>query len=168
MISDIKPQYTAEYIAKVLETREIAKVSSITLIPEIKNNEVCNIAYVDIDSYCDTESAYEFILNIKSGFLILCNEPEENPWIIQENTHNSGGLCVGTYTTKFYNKVQQEEQDLPADEISLNIDYYSFYNDEHESRIQHALNNSYNVTLRPHQQNFQLFRYERSLSDLTV
>ncbi len=50
MISNINPEYTAMYIANVLKIREIAHVNSITLIPEIKNDEIFNIAYIDIEN----------------------------------------------------------------------------------------------------------------------
>jgi hypothetical protein len=160
MICDIKPQYTAQYIANVLETREIASVSSITLIPEIKNDEICNIAYIDINKYCDTETAYECILYMKSGGFIFCHE-ESKPddyWIIQKNTHNSGDLYVGTFTTKFHDNQSQKE--LPFEELPINMDYYSLYKEKindydnelhNEQLLQEAVNNSYYVTVRSHQ-----------------
>ena len=177
MIHNIKSEYTAEYIANVLLSREIAYVSSITLIPEIKNDDIFNIAYIDINSYCDTESAYDFIENLKYGFFVLCNDAKENPWIIQKNTHNSGGLSVGTYTTYFtYNennnwiKVEGENE------------YPTFEEFKNEIAIQYAINNSHNVTLRPHQQPYKQFKdsqtfpreiiwrtdFIRSVSDLSV
>jgi len=166
MISNIKPDYNAMYIANILKTREIAQVTSITLIPEIKNGEIVNIGYIDIDTYCDTEAAYEFIENMKSGFFILYHDMEDNPWVVQKNTHNSGGLYVGTYTTNFY--YHENEKQIIDHDTDLRIEY--------------AVNNSHNVTLRPHQyleKKFQesqtfpsemLWRSEmyRSVSDLSV
>jgi hypothetical protein len=207
MICNIKPKYSSMYISDVLEKKEIAKVSSITLIPEIKNGEIFNIGYVDIDTYCDTEAAYEFIKNIKSGYAVFCHDDnaEDNIWIFQKNTHNSGGLCVGTYTTKFYHHENERLHELqfPIDDIDNYltdevISHIDLLNEElntpisqadrrqiqeeidhfeNEIRIQRAVNNSYNVTLRPHQyldKNFQQIytqfnlRCERSLSDLSV
>lgn len=166
MISNIKPEYTPMYIANILKAREIAQVTSITLIPEIKNGEIFNIAYIDIDTYCDTEAAYDFIDNIKSGLFVLYHDIQDKPWVFQKNTHNSGGLYVGTYTTNFYYHENENQ----------------IYDIDTELRIQYAVNNSHNVTLRPHQyfdkqfqesQNFMketLWRSEmsRSISDLSV
>ena len=163
MICDINPEYTAEYIANILETREIARVKSVTLIPDIKNDDICNIAYIDINSYCDTEAAYKFINNIKyGGCYILYHDFDENAWIIQKNTHNSGDLDIGTFTTKFYDNQYQEEvpsEELPFEELPIHMDYYSLdqeeiNNCENELRLQEAVNNSYYVTVRPHQQYF--------------
>jgi hypothetical protein len=172
MISNIKPEYTAMYIANVLNTREIAQVTSITLIPEIKNGEIFNIAYIDIDTYCDTEAAYEFIENIKSGFFVLYHDFEDKPWVFQKNTHNLGGLFVGTYTTNFYYHENENLQEIEE----------QIHDFDTELRIEYAISNSHNVTLRPHQflekknQETQKFPREmiwrsemcRSVSDLSV
>lgn len=106
MITKINTLYTAEHIAYILLTREIAYVSSITLIPQIYNGEIFNIAYIDILSYCDTEAAYQFIDHIKSGFSIFYhdNNDNNNIWVFQVNTHNSGELSVGDFTTYFMQK----------------------------------------------------------------
>jgi hypothetical protein len=106
MISDIKSQFTSEYIANVLWKREIAKVSSITLIPQIKNEEISYIAYIDIDSFCDTEVAYDFVCHMSADNFAFCHnesdmENTDNFWIVEKNTHNSGNLHVGSYTTAF-------------------------------------------------------------------
>lgn len=119
MICDIKPQYTAQYIANVLLRKKIAKVSSITLIPQIINEEITNIAYIDIYSYCDTEAAYSFISKLKSEFFKFCHDDTDkdyNLWIIQKNYHNSGGLCVGSYT---YNFTQISDDD----NVSMTTNY---------------------------------------------
>jgi hypothetical protein len=106
MILDIKPQFTAEYIANLLWKREIAKVSSITFIPQIKNGEISHIAYINIDSFCETEAAYDFVYNMSADHFIFCHDESDvnnpdNLWILEKNTHNSGNLYVGPYTTAF-------------------------------------------------------------------
>ncbi len=105
------------------------------------------------------------------------NDPKDNPWIIQKNTHNSGGICVGTYTTNFtYN---ENENWIEAEGKN---EYPTFDEFKNEMAIQYAINNSHNVTLRPHQQPYkhfqesQIFPKEmiwrsdliRSVSDLPV
>jgi RNA recognition motif-containing protein len=161
MIRNINLQYTAEYIAYVLLSREIAQVSSITLIPEIENEMIFNIAYIDIESYCDTEAAYEFIENIKYGFFILHNDLEEYPWIAQQNNHNEGGLSVGTYTMNFN---YHENQDLS--ESPRSIEYPNFEEFKNEIYIEYSINNSDNVTLRPYQYHYKDFQESQDLSEL--
>jgi len=105
MIHQVKTHYTAHHIAFTLITKEICHLSSITLIPQIDhdNGEIFNIAYIDVATYCDTEAAYDFIHSIKHGVFILPHDNDnDNPWTFQINIHNSGGLCVGDFTTKFH------------------------------------------------------------------
>ena len=101
MIPFVKTIYTPHHIAFTLLTKEICHVSSITLIPQINDGEIYNIAYIDVDYYCDTEAAYEFIHSIKNASYTLYHDNDnDNPWTFQLNTHNYGGLCVGDFTTK--------------------------------------------------------------------
>lgn len=102
MIPCVESQYTQEYIANVLWSQHIAKVSSITLIPYIKNSEIYSIAYIAIGEWCDTEAAYNLIQRLKN--------PEREArlvhysddwWPIQINTHNDGNINVGSYTVGF-------------------------------------------------------------------
>lgn len=133
MILDIKPQFTSEYIANLLWKREIAKVSSITLIPQIQNGEISHIAYINIVSFCDTEVAYDFVKNMSTDNFIFCHhegDPEnpDNFWIIQKNIHNSGNICVGPYTTLFipeFFEYDIVETDSEIDGIDANYDVVS-------------------------------------------
>jgi hypothetical protein len=109
MIPKVNTIYTADHIAFTLLTKEICHVSSITLIPQIYDAEIYNIAYIDIYSYCDTEAAYEFILYIKNGvFKLLHDNDHDNIWDFQINTHNNGLLSIGSFTTKFHYKLTSQ------------------------------------------------------------
>jgi hypothetical protein len=104
MISNIDPKYTAEYIANVFWRKDIGKVSSITLLPQIDGGEVSNIAYITFGSFCDSKSAKHFITDMTGveGYMCGHNDPEEdNIWVLEPNTHHHGELCVGEFTTKF-------------------------------------------------------------------
>lgn len=102
MIPFVESQYTQEYIANVFWRQDIAKVSNITLIPYIKNSEIYNIAYINIDEWCSTEAAYNFINRVKNpereARIVHC---ADNWWVIEINTHNNGDLIVGDYTVSF-------------------------------------------------------------------
>lgn len=104
MIRDLEPQYNAEYIANYFWSKEIAKVSSITIIPYILDGKILGIAYIDFDSFCESEAAKDFIWHMTGvvGYMTGHAEPEEdNIWVLEPNTHNEGDLCVGEYTTHF-------------------------------------------------------------------
>lgn len=135
MILDIKPQFTAEYIANLLWKREIAKVSSITFIPQIQNGEISHIAYINIDSFCETEAAYDFVHNMSADHFIFCHDESDvnnpdNLWILEKNTHNSGNLYVGPYTTAFaadffkYDVAEDasESESIPDDDSNWDSD----------------------------------------------
>ena len=102
MINCVESQYTQEYIANVFWRQHIAKVGSITLIPYLKNGEICSIAYVNIDQWCDSEAAYNFIKRLKdSSREVRIVHQDDDWWSVQINTHNNGAICVGAYTLAF-------------------------------------------------------------------
>ena len=106
MICRIEPKYTAEYIANVFWRKGIARVSSITLIPQLElEGEVINTAYITL-LFCDSKPATDFIYHFNGvrGYMFSHDEPEEdNIWFLEPNTHYYGELCVGEFTTKFTN-----------------------------------------------------------------
>jgi len=102
MFPCVESQYTHEYIANVLWRQHIAKVSSITMIPYIKNSEIYRIAYVNIDEWHDSEAAYNIIQRLKSSdYEARIVHNDDNWWVAQLNTHNNGDINVGPYTVKF-------------------------------------------------------------------
>lgn len=104
MIRELEPQYNAEYIANYFWSKEIAKVSSITIIPYILNDKILGIAYIEFDFFCETEAAKDFIWHMTGveAFIIAHAEPvEDNIWVLEPNLHNEGNLCVGEFTTHF-------------------------------------------------------------------
>ena len=136
MIKNIESQYNAEYIANYFWTNEIAKVSSITLIPYILNEKILQIAYIEIDSFCDTEAASVFIYNMTEveTYIISHAEPlEANIWVLEHNTHNEGELCVGNFTTKFQADFFQTYED--ADDYLCSEEAWEYF----ISKLQHFL-----------------------------
>ena len=103
MIPWVESQYTQEYIANVLWSQHLANVSSITLIPYIKNAENYSIAYIAIAEWCDTEAAYNFIQRLKNPYReTRLVHHSDDWWPIQLNTHNDdGNISVCTYTVGF-------------------------------------------------------------------
>jgi len=125
MINCVESQYTQEYIANVFWRQHIAKVGSITLIPYLKNGEICSIAYIAIDEWCDSEAAYNFIQRLKdSSREVRIVHQDDDWWPVQINTHNNGAICVGAYTLAFpssyfvrdeqYEQDEQDEDDATA------------------------------------------------------
>lgn len=134
MIANVESQHTAEYIANVFWNQSIAHVSSITLIPYLKETEVLQLAYIDIEYWCDSEVAYNFLqrLKIPEGEARLVHIADEW-WALQINTHNNGHLLAGIYTRKF------------------SYSYFEKNTIFDDKKIEYALANSNNVTLREDQ-----------------
>ena len=125
MINCVETQYTQEYIANVFWRQHIAKVSSITLIPYLKNGCVYNIAYITIENWCESENAYNFMrrLNDPSKEARIVYQ-DDNWWPIEINTHNNGELNAGVYTTVFTDEYfennepeKEEEQEEELDDL---------------------------------------------------
>jgi hypothetical protein len=138
MINCVETQYTQEYIANVFWNQCIAKVSSITLMPYLKNEEIYNMAYIAIEEWCDSEAAYNFIqrLNDSSKEARIVYD-EDNWWPVQINSHNNGNISVGPFTTTFmadYFVRTEDDVTAPCTEIEdedfpviqgLNNDFYT-------------------------------------------
>jgi hypothetical protein len=124
MIRDLESQYNAEYIANVFWGKCIARVSSITLIPYIIDDKITNTAYVEIDSFCETEEGRNCAkaMTFCDGMMIGHATPnEDNIWVIEPNTHYPGELCVGNFTTKFaadfFESKEEKSQQVVEDEV---------------------------------------------------
>ncbi len=65
IISCVDKEFTCDYIAKAFWKQQIAKVNKVTLTHSA--NKSCSVAFIDIEEWCDTESAYNFIKKIQSG-----------------------------------------------------------------------------------------------------
>ena len=141
MINCIESQYTQPYIANVFWGQAIAKVSSITLIPYIKNAEIYNIAYINIDEWCETEAAYNFIKRLKSvekeARLVY---DEDNWWPVQLNTHNNGELSVGDYTVSFESDYWVKNE---VSSVSCSYDETCSLTEDDEERPIKGLNGEY-------------------------
>jgi hypothetical protein len=132
MILSVESQYNQEYIANVFWKQHIAKVSSITLIPYLKNSEVYSIAYIVIDEWCDSEVSYNFIqrLNNPSRENRVIHK-DENWWLVEINTHNNGDIYVGDYTLKFNSSYFVRNMCAKSDEFVSSNEYQDYScNDE--------------------------------------
>ena len=137
MIANVDSQHTAENIANVFLNQNIAHVSSITLIPYLKETKILQMAYIDIEYWCDSEVAYNFLqrLKVPEGEARLVYA-DDDWWPVQINTHNNGQLLVGVYTTTFsYSYIEKNKM-------------------FEEEKIEYAVANSKNVTLRAHQSHY--------------
>lgn len=138
MIRGIDCKYDAEYIASVFWNKEIAKVSSITLIPQVINGKILNIAYITIASYCETEAAYDLITRLRTEVVEIVHDNDkeswEDSWWVERNHHNSGSICAGSFTTKFddgfFSRVIDEVATEIDDEDLFTNRGYDFDDDE--------------------------------------
>lgn len=135
IITNVNQQTTAEYIADVLWKQKICKVSSISLVHEIRNDNVSLIAYVEIDRFCETEAAYEFVYNLTADCSVFCHDKDDlenmdKHWFLKNDPNKYGKSCATRYnTTTFtpefftHNIVEPaDEKDLtPPGEVAMNI-----------------------------------------------
>ena len=101
MIAGLDTKYTPAFIANIFWTKYIAKLASVTLIPYLDNDNLYNIAYITISSWCDSEDAYKTIqclTNTAQAYLFV---NIQTSWLLKINTHNNGDLQVGPYTKVF-------------------------------------------------------------------
>ena len=78
----------SEYISNAFWNQNIAQVSSILFLPYLKNNKLCQMAYIEIGRWCASEVAYDFIRRLKlpDGEARLKHNLTED-WVVQINTH---------------------------------------------------------------------------------
>ncbi len=133
IIHSIEAEYTAEYIANVLWKHHIAQVKHITLIPQLTGNTILQTAYIDIETWCDSEIAYNFIhrLNSASKEARLVHNIDDW-WKVEINPNKTIHLYLYAQTHHFPQSYFYREKDI-------------------ESIIENTIRNSKNVTLRPHQ-----------------
>ena len=103
MISNAEGVNNSEYIANAFWSQNIAQVSSIVLLPYLKNNKLCQMAYIEIASWCDSEVAYNFIRRLKvlEGEARLNHNLNEDWWAVQINTHYDGQPFIDASTVTF-------------------------------------------------------------------
>jgi len=103
IINDVELQITSEYIANVLWEQNIAKVSTITLIPILKNSFVVQIAYIEVAEWCDTEAAYNFVQRLKNPDreTRLVHNGNEEWWLVKLSNSSLSTLIAETYSTSF-------------------------------------------------------------------
>lgn len=113
IIPSVELKHTSEYIATILWKQKIAKVNSVTMIPYLKDNEVFNLVYVYIETWCDSEVAYNFINRLKDSkkeTRLVYNS--DNWWNVELNKHNSGNMNLYSYTKKFKNDFFEKDSIL--------------------------------------------------------
>ena len=115
-IPHVEEGITAEYIMDVIYSNGIATVSRITLLPNISSNKYSGNtymeAYIDIDSWHETETAYNFIQQlhkspeetrfVHSGDKWWLVEVNRSPWVttcslFEKETTVNWLVCTDAY-----------------------------------------------------------------------
>jgi hypothetical protein len=145
MISNTEGVKNSEYIANVFWSQNLAQVSSIVLLPYLKNNKLCQMAYIEIASWCDSEVAYNFIRRLKvlEGEARLNHNLNEDWWAVQINTHYNGqpftDASTVTFSQKNFVKTVDEVEDgetltdseFELDEQSTREESSSYYGEQY-------------------------------------
>lgn len=112
----IEKYFDAEFIADVFDKNDIAKVSKIYLEPNKSSFNIYH-AYIEIKSWYDTESAYNFIQRLHNHnreARIIYND--DDWWPVYINKNKQKFQTVKRVLTIFQNKFT----DLYNDSISIN------------------------------------------------
>ena len=104
MISDIESKFSSEFIANLFWRQHIAEVSSITIMPYLKDDKVYKIAYITIREWCDSEIAYNFMCRLKNNGEAKIIYDDEKAWSVKMNTHNNGNILLENFTKIFNRK----------------------------------------------------------------
>jgi hypothetical protein len=138
IIHSIEAEYTSEYIVNVLWRHNIAQVRHITLIPQLTGSTILQTAYVEIETWCDSEIAYNFIHRLNSGTKeARLVHSVDNWWKVEINPNKTIQLYLHAQTQHFPNSYFHKEVIM-------------------EDLIEIAIKKSQNVTLRPHQKAFMV------------
>lgn len=134
MIMNVETHFNHNFIADLFWRQNIAKVSLVTLVPYLKNEEVFYIAYITIGEWFNNIIAYNFMEKLmkEEGEARLIYE-DENWWPVQINRHNDGTITVGAYTVQFTNNYfDRYEQEVADIENALNEISQFFNSNEQE------------------------------------
>jgi hypothetical protein len=109
LIRSIGNHITHNFIANIFWQKEIAQVSSVTLIPQSPNNdgEITYVAYITFETYCETEAAYDFICRLKEGFYNFQYE-QGKFWVVEKGNHIDGEIYIEKQT-EFYDRYYYED-----------------------------------------------------------
>ena len=103
LVTKIRSDYSAELIAKMFWYQGIAKVSTITLTPDL----LYQIADITIASWCDTEAAYEFIKK-----LVYQDKIMHGDWVVQDNS----AVETSCFSSAFYEVLCEDKSDSWSDD----------------------------------------------------
>ena len=144
IVSGIQLQYTAEYITNVFWSQNIAQIKSIVLTPYLYKSTFYQTAYIHIENWGDSESAYNFMKRLQNKTKITkIVHQVEDWWPVAINTmepktlmnlYQHSGKYLTTFDKSYYIKEEPTELDTISDEELMRL--------------------SKNVTLRPHQLSF--------------
>ena len=120
--------YTQEYVANAFWKQRIARVSSVTLIPYIKGEWIYYIAYINVDRWCDSENAYNFIRNLNNPSKETRLVHYEDNWWSVEKSVNTFALKDATvlfepsYYERFIEDKEEEEEDEEVEEVEDEVE----------------------------------------------
>jgi hypothetical protein len=101
-IPAVEVKYTADYIAHILWSNNIAQPNLITMVPYLRDDMVYNIVYIGIEFWCDSEVAFNFIKKLQDPLKeVRLVHNSDDWWNVEINKHNSGTNYLYPYSKKF-------------------------------------------------------------------
>jgi len=127
-IPAVEVKYTAEDIAHILWTNNIAQSKLITMVPYLRDDMVYNIVYIGIEFWCDSEVAFNFIKKLKDPLKeVRLVHNSDDWWNVEINKHNSGTNYLYPYSKRFdktfFNKKSVKNKKNPLYELEQVLPY---------------------------------------------
>ena len=112
VISNIQQHVSPEYIATIFAKHQIALVNSIAFSPYFIERTIYFRAYIKIWSWCDSESAYNFIKRIEKKNNARIVHHDDEYWVIdikhsgtvEEFQPNLNDCLIKTFPLPFYDR----------------------------------------------------------------
>lgn len=142
IVSGIEEQYNVAYIANTFWNLNIAKVRSITLTSK-------GVAFVEINSWCDSEIAYNFIRrlnNVKKETRLV--HYQDDWWVVSKNVKGVYCGCSHAYCDCDYITFDDSYFEKKYDRYRRFVNNMLVKELENEIAIRKASNSSQNVTVR--------------------
>jgi len=111
---EVKDKYN--FVRAVFECQNLCKVSEVSIIPYNKMGVIMNVCLIKVSSWCDSESGYNMMMNLKGGkketrVIYEC----DNWWVVERNEY---GGCCGIESVRFdsaTDSVLDTESDVESD-----------------------------------------------------
>jgi len=137
--------FTHQGIQELFYKNNIADVTSVTILPEFVQGQLINRAYVEVESWHESEAALNFIKEMQSkrGAIISDDDTYENYCIVKTNknkttTNKTNQKIITSKYTKYFQSISKQNLDAQIQEYEAELEQ-EMQQLERETRVQIAI-----------------------------